>query len=194
MSNLRELIETRIDGNDRAITLLREIQTRFPSEADKGIEHLKELAEEKFNSIQVQFKERDTRTEQSSKDSKVAVDAALQAAKEAVSEQNKSNALSASKSEAATTKLIDQLSVNAVLSSKAADDKIGDLKDRLTLIEGRTVGLDKAAHKSTDSSSFYVSIAAVLIALLAGVGGLVTTFTLHYPPVPTPTVYVQLHS
>ena len=41
----------------------------------------------------------------------VAVDAALQAAKEAVGEQNKSNALAIAKSEATFTKQIDQIGV-----------------------------------------------------------------------------------
>lgn len=80
------------------------------------------------------------RTEQSSKDSKVAVDAALQAAKEAVGEQNKSSALAIAKSETATTKQIDQLGILIQNNTKAFDDKISDLKDRLTRIEGMGQG------------------------------------------------------
>src|SRR6185369_13411363 len=125
---LREVLETRLTGiqeanllrqnntnarfeaYDKAIKLLQDISDKFPGRIDEKINSLKEVHEEKFASIQVQFRERDVRTEQSSKDSKVAVDAALQAAKEAVGEQNKSSALTIAKSEASMTKQIDGIS------------------------------------------------------------------------------------
>ena len=183
---LREIIESRLDGMDKAINLLSEAASRSPSIAEvvaKGDERfraienhiekahsqLKELQEQKvnalklahderlsgiiltiderFSSIATQFKERDTRTEQTSKDSKVAVDAALQAAKEAVGEQNKSNALSISKSEAAFTKQIDQIGTIITTTAKGVDDKIDDIKGRLQIIEAKTSG--KEAGMST---------------------------------------------
>ncbi len=69
------------------------------------------------------------------------MDAALQAAKEAVGEQNKSSALAIAKSEAATTKQIDQLAGVIQTMTKAFDDKVGDVKDRLTRIEGAKQGM-----------------------------------------------------
>src|SRR5580658_3724506 len=69
-----------------------------------------------FAGIQTQFIERDTRVEQTAKGSKEALDAALQAAKEAVGEQNKSNSVAIAKSEAATNKQMDQLSANITQS------------------------------------------------------------------------------
>ena len=104
--SLREILELRLNGYDKAITLLQATVDKSPSIAEMNVKF-----EEKFNSVQTQFRERDTRTEQTSKDSKVAVDAALQAAKEAVGEQNKSSALAIAKSEAATTKQIDSIQV-----------------------------------------------------------------------------------
>jgi hypothetical protein len=149
---IRSVIETRLDGMDKAIRLLQDTADKFPARIDEKITALKEVHEqkfaamldthgEKFSSIQTQFKERDVRTEQSSKDSKVAVDAALQAAKEAVGEQNKSSALAISKSEASTTKQIDQLSVLIGQQQKGFDDKINDVKDRLTRAEGMKSGM-----------------------------------------------------
>jgi hypothetical protein len=149
---IRSIIETRLDGMDKAIMLLQDSADRFPLRIDEKIDALRNVHEqkftamidthsEKFNSIQTQFKERDVRTEQSSKDSKVAVDAALQAAKEAVGEQNKSSALAISKSEASTTKQIDQLSVLIGQQQKGFDDKINDVKDRLTRAEGAKTGM-----------------------------------------------------
>jgi hypothetical protein len=148
---IRNIIETRLDGMDKAIKLLQDTADEFPARIDEKITALREVQEqkmvaleskhgEKFSSIYTQFKERDVRTDQSSKDSKVAVDAALQAAKEAVGEQNKSSALAIAKSESATTKQIDQLGVLIHQMDKAFDDKIADLKDRMTRIEGSRSG------------------------------------------------------
>lgn len=110
---------------------------------NEKVTHLQSLHDEKFDSIATQFTERDTRTDQTSKDSKVAVDAALQAAKEAVGEQNKSNALSISKSEAAFTKQIDQIGTLISTTAKNVDDKIDDLKQRIGSVEGMGKGADK---------------------------------------------------
>jgi hypothetical protein len=124
---LRELVDTRFSGMDRAILLLQNMADKSPTINEVYVKH-----EEKFNSIALQFVERDARTEQTSKDSKVAVDAALQAAKEAVGEQNKSNALSISKSEAAFTKQIDQIGVIISTMTSGLNDKIDDIKNRIT--------------------------------------------------------------
>jgi len=139
-NSLKELIFSRLDAMDKAMDLFSENITRVPTDTDKQIMHLKELHNEKFDSISVQFKERDTRTEQTSRDSKVAVDAALQAAKEAVSEQNKSNALAIGKSETTFTKQIDQIGTLVNTMQKAIDDKIDDIKSRLQGAESRKIG------------------------------------------------------
>jgi hypothetical protein len=128
-------VHEKIDHNSG---LLREIPELIRSE----ILHLKNLHDERFVSIETQFKERDVRTESSARDSKIAVDAALQAAKEAVGEQNRSAALAISKSETATVKQIDQQGLLIQTATKSLDDKINDMKDRLTRIEGVGAGRD----------------------------------------------------
>src|SRR5579859_5246367 len=92
-SGMQRVFETRLDAMDKAIQLLQAETDRAPARIVQVVDHLRSVHDEKFRSIDKQFLERDTRTEQTSRDSKVAVDAALQAAKEAVGEQNKSNAL-----------------------------------------------------------------------------------------------------
>lgn len=162
----QQLSEARFEGMDKAIELLQVITDRQPLDVDKKIINLQRLHEEKFDSIQVQFKERDVRTEQSARDSKVAVDAALQAAKEAVGAQNTSSALAIAKSEAATTKQIDQQSVLISSSTAGLDDKISDIKERLTRIEGEDKG----------KGQMWGMIASV-IAVVAAIGTIIVVFS-----------------
>lgn len=147
---------------DKAIQLLQTSSDRLPGFVKEEVDHLRVLHEEKFASIAVQFAERDTRTEQTSRDSKVAVDAALQAAKEAVGEQNKSSALAIAKSETATTKQIDQIGSLISTTSNAFNDKVDDIKGRLTIIEGKALG-----------GSASLAIIFSVIAALAAIGSVI---------------------
>jgi len=165
---LRELLESRLDAMDKAVDRVQQsILDKIPLEIDLRVEHLKELVAEKFSSIQTQFIERDTRTEQTQRDSRVAVDAALQAAKEAVGEQNKSSGLAIAKSEASTTKQIDGLQVLISNVSAALDGKITDVKERMTGFENRTLGAGSARTEIHDSKTFGLSI---VVAMMAAVG------------------------
>jgi len=140
-SMLRELIETRLDGNDQAVALLRTTTDKIPVYISNSIKGLQELHQEKFDSIQTQFRERDTRTEQASKDSKVAIDAALSAQKESVDKQNISNTLAVNKSEFSFTKQVDEIGKRIDTVAKSLDEKVADIKDRITVIESRNQGI-----------------------------------------------------
>lgn len=175
----RAVIETRLDGMDKAITLLQDTADKFPARIDEKIDSLEKVHGEKFSSIQVQFQERDTRTEQTAKDSKVAVDAALQAAKELVAQQNTSNSLAMSKNEAATTKQIDQLGLLIQTTARASDEKIDDIKERLTRIEGMGVGAITAQTTQQTSSGHTVNVLALIAAVVLGVAGVVIAIVLR---------------
>jgi hypothetical protein len=168
--NNRELavaaIGVRLDGMDKAVDLLQVLSDKVMEKVDEKIHSLKDIHEEKFGSIQVQFRERDVRTEQSSKDSKVAIDAALQAAKDAVGEQNKSSALAIAKSEASTIKQIDQMTLMIQVSNKGVDDKFDDVKERLTRIEGKNEGKTTEGAERHTSTALNVAIAAVIISFV----------------------------
>ena len=168
---VRTIIETRLDGMDKAIELLQSGADKFPRLVDEKITALERLHEEKFASIQKQFEERDTRTEQSSKDSKVAVDAALQAQKESAVAQNQSNAASITKSEAGFIKQIDQLTVLIQTMTKAFDDKINDLKDRFNRGEGRGEGVKETKTVQLESNKFLIGVLGLLLAVLAFIVG-----------------------
>jgi hypothetical protein len=163
LAGLKEIVFTRLDAMDKAVELFDMNLTRVPTETDKAIEHLKELHEEKFTSVQTQFKERDVRVEQTARDTKVAVDAALQAAEKAVGKQNESFALSIEKSENATIKQIDQQGQLIATTTKALDDKITDVKDRLTRLEGKSEG-------SGLNMMYIAAITAVIAVIIALLG------------------------
>ena len=178
LDGLREILEARLDGMDKAIA----VASKYPTDIDKAINSFSGIVEEKFKTMQerfntydekfssigTQFKERDTRGEQTQKDSKVAVDAALQAAKEAVGEQNKSSALAIAKSEASTTKQIDQIGIIMSTSQKALDEKIDDLRQRLTNMDGQKKGMG-------DIWGFIIGIVGMLSAVVT----IAVTMTRH---------------
>ena len=177
-------LSARLDGADRERLHLQAEIDALPTEVTRRIDTLQHLHQEKFNSIQVQFSERDTRTEQTSRDSKVAVDAALQAAKEAVEKQNASSALAIAKSESATTKQIDTqgilittatTSLNERIDAASAtmNSKIDDLKDRLNRMEGMGLGT-RTTHEDNRG------LIAVSIAVLSVLFNIVIYLVAHH--------------
>jgi hypothetical protein len=127
ISSLKELLEARI--NSTSII------------ADQKIEELKRTTDEIFSRIDVQFIERDKRTEQLAIASSTAIAAALQAAKEAVGAQNTSNSIAISKSETSTLESLRQLKDLFQADSKATNDKINDLRSRVDKGEGSHTGI-----------------------------------------------------
>lgn len=160
IAGLKELILRELQSIQKAVDVAHADLVRVPTEVTKAVSSLEKLHEckfenidkwqlerivnidkrmldatnlvtEKFSGIEKQFKERDVRVEQSAIQTKVAVDAALQAAEKAVNKQNESFAQSIAKSEAATTKNIDQQAVLIGAMTKGFDDKIDDIKERM---------------------------------------------------------------
>ena len=166
ISSLREIIEARLMGMDKALVLLQSAVDRVPSIAE-----LNARFEERFNSISVQFKERDARVEQSARESKVAVDAAFSAQKEAVSEQNKSSTAAIAKSEAATTKQIDAMGLLINASQKATDEKIDDMKARITVIESRGAGMASGFGYIATGIGIVAAIIGAIVALFFKTSG-----------------------
>jgi len=158
IASLKEIIFTRLDANDKAVQLLHEDVTRVPTDTDKQIAHLKELHQEKFESIVKQFSERDARMDREAASNKTSLDAALQAAEKAVNKQNETFALSINKSENATNKSMEQMAALIHTSNNALESKISDLKDRVTIIEGKTSGQQSAQTTNQISHSFMVAV------------------------------------
>jgi alkyl sulfatase BDS1-like metallo-beta-lactamase superfamily hydrolase len=111
----------------------------------------KALQDEKFRFIELQFTERDVRMDQTSRDAKLAIDAALQAAKEAVG-----------KSEVSTAKQIDELKGRMQSEFKSTDDKINEVKERISRSEGEGFGIWRSSKNNQWSVGVMVSVGIAL--------------------------------
>jgi len=134
------------------------------------------VIDERFSSVALRFSERDIRFEQAAHDSRVAVAAALEAASNAVSEQNKAITASFLKSDADTNKQIDQLGALIQSTIAGINTQIADVKDRATRIEAEARGKlsELGEHRATATS--YVGIAGLVVGSLVGLGGLLVSF------------------
>lgn len=162
------VINARLEAMERATDLIRRMADRVPTEVDIKVSNLEKVHDEKFRSIAIQFLERDVRTEQTSRDSKVAVDAALQAAKEAVGAQTIASDRAIAKSEAATAEQIKQLVTLGQAQNESVREVMGDLKDRLTRLEergiGQVVATTAAQTTHTTFNSQFIAAVAVVVA------------------------------
>jgi hypothetical protein len=192
---------------DKALSLLQAFTDRTPTTMDvqHDVSALREVVMQMFGGIKTQFLERDAQLDKASRNLDAQTRDAFAAAKEAVGEQNKSNALAIAKSEAAFTKQIDmltdtikalskQMEDKSSATIKAMDDKFGDIKERITIIESKTsvndpstaitiakldatvaqlrTTTDFGSGKSAGQVSLWALIAGIL-GLLLGMGSLV---------------------
>jgi hypothetical protein len=165
LASLREVYDTRIGAMDKAAEVLSETVNRTPTAIQTAIGNLREVHDERFNSIQQQFRERDVRTEQADKARAEALAAALQAAKEAVFEQAQAAAKAADKTELSFTKLIEQTQLQITTVAEGLGDKIADLKGRIDRGEGSTAGA--AGTRTEQRLNLNTVIAAVALLLSA---------------------------
>lgn len=136
IENVTKIFETRLAGMDKAIELLQAFTNKTPDEIKDNVLGLEKLQNVKFDSIQTQFSERDTRTEQTGKDRETAINAALKAQQDAVAQQNQSNKEAIAKSEASFIKLIDALTLNTTTITTNLGKDISVLTSRVQTIEG----------------------------------------------------------
>jgi len=164
IANLKDQVDTRIDLNDEAIKLARIATDKAVNDVYKlilaNIETLASVTAQRFESISIQFAERDKRTEQLSLADKTAIAAALQAQKEAAGAQNESNAASVTKQEAAFTKLLDQNQALWTSGLASLTTQLNDLKSSRDRGEGASTG-------KGDLWGFIVGAAGILIAIAA---------------------------
>jgi len=164
ISSLKELFGTRFSTTEHSVDLIRTRVETVITIIDEKIDHLKDLTNEKFNGIGIRFAEARYLTEQTSKNDKLALDAALQAQKEDVGKQNDSNNASISKTEVLFTKQIDGL-----------NDKIDDIKTRFISNES----LQRGSREGIGLAGSLTIGAAFIISSLVSVAALIVSLTHH---------------
>jgi hypothetical protein len=135
---IKEVIEQRLDGMDKAIELFQKFTDRTPEYVRDQVTHLRELHEAGFESIRTQFTLLKQATEQLDLANKTAIAAALQAQKESAGETQKSSQAAIAKSETSTSEAIKALTTSFNAAIANADVRISDVKGRLDRGEGRT--------------------------------------------------------
>jgi hypothetical protein len=182
-------IETALTARMDTLEELRARLARMPKEWSEDIGHLRGIQNEKFDSVQRQFDERDSRAEASEKAAKLAVDAALSAQKEAAAAQNASNAAAIQKSEAATTKQLDGILALLGQNNNSLNDKIVAITGRLDRNEGKDTGQGR-------SQATLIAVAAVVVSVVVGGFAISNSFRISgqsYPsPGPTGSVTVPI--
>lgn len=160
LQSMREIIEARLDAIDTATTLRLQGYDAQPAAIEHAVGQLEQLSNEKFTAIEQRFHERDMRLDQAAISSRVAIDAALLAAKELVGQQNASNVEAAAKAERAFTKQIDQTSVLIVTLEKALTDRIIELKERMDRGEGTRQGNSETQvqHRAASNSAWQIAV------------------------------------
>lgn len=173
IAGLKELYESKFGVKFEAVTAqfieLEKLRNEKFASLVSQIADAAGLRDEKFRGVQKQFEERDTRVDQSARDTKTAVDAALAAQEKAFVKQSETFAASTAKTEESFTKQIDQLRDLGQVNTKSLDDKISELKDRFNRGEGRGEGVDKTRTIGTHNNQWAIitTIMVVGIALAA---------------------------
>ena len=179
----REVLETRIASIEASFVLRWDDHERdLRASGDQRIA-LKELLNEKFTEVELRFKERDVRFDQSASANKAALDAALSAAKELVAQQNTANSLAASKSEASFTKQLDAISIVIATTDKAQSDRLLELKERIDRGDGQSSGVSATeANMRAVATARQNTMMVALFAFSALLGAIGVVLSLiHHP-------------
>ncbi len=179
----RSILETRLEGMDRATAILAENVNRVPTVLDREISRLTVLTDEKFIGVQRQFSDKALLASAGETAAATAVAAALQAQKEAAAAQNAANAASITKSEVATNKQIADLQSLIAAKTSALDDKLVTIADRLTRIEGNMSGI---ASRRTESRLDTGTVLGAISLIVVGLGVVLGVVSYARPPVSEP--------
>jgi hypothetical protein len=168
ISALRDTINVRFEGVEKATDLLQAAANRSPTIAEvwsrhdekfvginQSIKAEREISNKMFLGVDQQFVQIEKAATQLKIASDTAVAAALQAQKEAAGEAQKSSAAAIAKAESATSKSIEQLQQLFQTSIAGLSKEVADLKSRFDRGEGAGTGnrlsIDDYRFERTDS-------------------------------------------
>jgi hypothetical protein len=176
INSQKEVVETRLTAMDKAVVLLQTSTELQRTVILSQVEQLKDLHGEKFQGVQRQFTERDERTKSTAELNQKAIDAALQAAKELVGVQAKSNEQTNAKTESMLVKqvegIIDLIKTNALSTSdkieanaKSANDRNDGMKERIAMMESRQSAYESRGKGAGDMWGVIIGVIGVVAAV-----------------------------
>lgn len=165
-------LRARLDAMDKASDVAHQDMVRVPTLLDRAITTAQAVLEEKLKAILSVTTEKFARVDGIFTANALALSAALQAAKEAVAEQQRSNTTAITKSETAVSDQIKQMQINFEVGLRGLNEKIDDIKSRMDKGEGGTAGAGLARTEGRLDSGLTVTVfqacltaVAVLVAL-----------------------------
>jgi hypothetical protein len=167
VANLNEKLTIRLDAMDKAMVLFQENLTRVPTEVQKEVGHLKQLAEQKFAEIHAILNERSDRRAVEKLAADAALSAALQAQKELATAQDTANTAAIEKSQSATDKQIDSIKAMVTSGFKALDDKISVINGRLDRGEGLLGGGHSRQTELRLNAMMIIAIIAASVGIIS---------------------------
>jgi hypothetical protein len=189
LSGERDLLSMRVDHLENRAQLQPVLIKEAIASAGENVNEKLKVQDQQFTNVQVQFKERDTRQEQTTKDSSKAIDAAFTAADKAIT-----------KTETGFTKQIEEQGKRIDNVAKTIDDKSNDLKeligaqkDRITVLESITRGASIQKTEAVQSTANIGTILAMVfgaIGFIVALGTLVISISKNSERTP-PSVYLQ---
>jgi hypothetical protein len=176
---LKEKLEERFNAVEKDLSEVHKAVDARQGSVKDEISHLRDLVfgkidsaisvtAERFSGVAAQFAERDTRTDQRAGDTKLAVDAAFAAAKEATA-----------KIEAGFTKQIDGMITIVDTKTGNLAGGLGDLKERMTAMESRTQGIGAARAEGRETQNDSRGFIFGIVGMVIGMGALVLTVITH---------------
>lgn len=165
LAGLREIIEARLNGMDRAI----ELASKFPTAIDSAMASSAALINEKFKTVEERFgtyNEKIASIGNQFLQRDVAVSAALQAAEKQVVSTNIASAAASTKSESATQESLRQLRDLFQTTIGGLTVQITDLKSRVDKSEGHSGGVGDGWGWIVGAVGLLASIIVIVFTLM----------------------------
>lgn len=187
MEALREILEARLNGMEKANGLVHENAVKVPSEVDDKVRHLRELNESQFTAIHHLLRERDTRFTADKQASEQAISAAFQAAEKAAIAQNVANTSAIGKSEVQMREQITALQGQIRSSVEATNDKIANLTGRLDRGEAALAGSANFRSEQRLNVGYIWGIVGGVVGLIMAMVGIAAfVVAMNRSPAPAP--------
>lgn len=135
-----------------------------------------QVAAERFRAVDRQFELVERQRVEQKVDTKGAVDAALIAQKEAVREQTTASERAVAKSDAATAKQIEQLTVTFRTALDGLTNLLSDTKDRVGVIEATRSGSDAQHAQQQSGVGSLVSVLGLVVAVVSVAALVISVF------------------